>query len=156
RSLFSPASIEGFQRKLVRLLEAVSSNPSLSIDELPFYDEEELNKKKQAWTTEYTERPIDTTIQQLFMDSVQRFPEHPALFFEGQSLSYGQLDKRANQLAHLLLEEGVVPGDHVGIALQRSLELVVAMLAILKTGAAYVPLDLSFPEDRLTTIIGNA
>src|SRR5690606_10665569 len=154
--LFSPTSIEGFQRKLARLFEAVGSNPSLPIDELPFYDEEELNRKNQSWTAEYTEKPINTTIQQLFSDSVQQFSEHPALFFEGQSLSYGQVDRRANQFAHLLIKEGVVPGDHVGIALQRSLDLVVTILAVLKTGAAYVPLDLSFPEDRLATIIGNA
>jgi len=156
KGLFSPRSIESFQRKLERLLEAVSSNPSLPIDELPFYDEEELNCKKQVWTAEYIEKPIHTTIQQLFMDSVQRFPKHTALFFEGESLSYNQLDKRANQLAHLLIEEGVAPGDRVGLGLQRSMELVVAVLAILKTGAAYVPLDLSFPEDRLAAIIGNA
>ena len=156
KGLFSPSSIEGFQRKLERLLKAVSSNPALPIDELPFYEEEELNRREQTWAADYIEKPINTTIQQLFTDSVRRFSKHPALFFEGQSLSYSQLDKRSNQLAHLLIEEGVVPGDHVGIALQRSLELVVAVIAILKTGAAYVPLDLSFPEDRLATIIENA
>src|SRR5690606_30413650 len=110
--LFSPASIERFQRKLVRLLEAVSSNPSLPIDELPFYDEEELTRKEQTWAADYTEKPINTTVQQLFTDSVQRFAENPALFFEGESLCYGQLDKRANQLAHILIKEGVAPGDH--------------------------------------------
>lgn len=156
KGLFSPHSIEGFQRKLERLLQAVSRNPTLPIDELPVYDEEELNRRKQAWTAAYIEKPIHTTIQQLFTDSVQRFPKHPALFYEGKSLSYSQLDKQANRLAHLLIEEGVTPGDRVGIGLQRSMELVVAVLAILKTGAVYVPLDLSFPEDRLAAIMGNA
>src|SRR5690606_36652066 len=118
KGLFSPDSIAGFQRKLVRLLEAVSSNPSLSIDELPFYDEEALNRKKQAWAMAYTQKPIDTTIHLLFANSDHSFPNHPTLLFERKSISYHELNIRANQLAHLLVKEGVAPGDHVGIGLQ--------------------------------------
>ena len=95
-------------------------------------------------------------MHQLFEQQVERTPEAVAVIHENRSLSYAELNRRANQLAHYLRTQGVAQNDRVGISLERSPEMIVAMLAILKAGGAYVPLDPDYPEERLRFMVEDA
>jgi aspartate racemase len=101
------------------------------------------------WNQTATNYPRHLCVHELFEQQVSRRPDATALVFEKQELSYRQLNERANQLAHHLIELGVGPEVIVGVALERSLELIISLLAILKAGGAYVPLDPSYPRERL-------
>ncbi|MAJ61640.1 MAG: hypothetical protein CBC48_17860, partial [bacterium TMED88] len=97
-----------------------------------------------------------STVDKAFEDQVSRTPNRAAVHFEGSALSYAELDQQANGLAHRLVRSGVRPGDRIGIYVERSLDLPVAVLAVLKVGAAYVPLDPSYPRDRIAFMIENS
>ena len=101
-----------------------------------------------VWNDTQTDYPKDQCIHQLFEAQVARTPEAIAVVFEDQQLTYDELNTRANQLAHYLQGLGVVPDVLVGICMERSLEMVVALLGILKAGGAYVPLDPGYPKER--------
>ncbi len=104
-----------------------------------------------------TSRPVlDASLPELFEDQVRRTPQAPALAFGGEIFSYAELNRRANHLAHWLIGQGVGPERLVGIALERSAELVVAVLGILKAGAAYLPLDPDYPPGRLAQMLEDA
>ena len=92
----------------------------------------------------------------VFAEHVARAPEAVALTFEGRSLSYGELDEASNRLAHLLAGQGAGPGESVAVLFNRSVEAVVAILAVLKTGAAYVPMDPAHPDARIGFMLGDA
>lgn len=154
-SLFSEASISALQGNLERLLQAVTSEPDTPVSNLQIYSPEELEIRKSKWYSGYVEKATDTTINTLFSEAVEKYPTNIAVYFDGVSISYQDLEAEANRLAHLLIRKGVQPGGHVGLALQRGPELVIAVLAIIKAGAAYMPLDLSFPKERLTSILDN-
>ncbi|KGT96179.1 non-ribosomal peptide synthetase, partial [Dickeya fangzhongdai] len=100
--------------------------------------------------------PADVCIHELVEQQAARQPDAVAVVFEGQSLRYGELNKHANQLAHKLIELGVRPDQRVAIALERSVDLVVALLATLKAGGAYVPLDPAYPEERLRFMLADS
>lgn len=101
--------------------------------------------------------PADhTTLPDLFERSAARTPHQPAISYDGRTLSYAEADTRANQLARLLVSSGVGPGEHVGLVLPRGPELVIAILAVLKTGAAYVPIDPDYPEARIDFTLTDA
>ena len=95
------------------------------------------------------------TLQQLLTHSAARFPEKEAVWARGRSITYGELDARANQLAHLLQQCGVKKGDRVGLFFPKCVESVICMFAVLKAGGVYVPLDPQAPVDRIAYIIGN-
>ena len=107
----------------------------------------------RPWTD--TERPL-TTLPQRFEAQVSKTPDATAVVFEGQSLSYAELNARANQLAHFLRRNGAVPDTLVGVCTERSLDLLVAIVGILKAGAGYLPLDPANPAERLAFIVGEA
>src|SRR5713226_1017893 len=96
------------------------------------------------------------SVPELFEAQVERTPEAVAVVYEEEELSYRELNERANQLAHYLIGLGVGPEDVVGICLERSLEMVVALLGILKAGAAYLPLDPEYPRQRLALMLEDA
>lgn len=101
------------------------------------------------WNTTRVEYPHDQCVQTLFERSVEQHPESIALVQADTQLSYGELDRRANQLAHYLQRQGIGPEIRVGVCLQRSLDLVIACLAVLKAGGCYLPMDVLLPRDRL-------
>src|SRR5207249_5573404 len=104
-----------------------------------------------------TERPLpEATLPSLFEAQVARSPGAPALLFEDVTLSYAELNLQANRLAHYLISQGVGPETVVAIALPRSIEMVVSLLAILKAGGAYLPLDPDYPPQRLDYMLGDA
>lgn len=104
----------------------------------------------------YEEAPISTTLVELINGALEQYAELTALQFRDQQLSYTELDKRSNQFANFLLSQGILPGDRIGLSLYRGFDLVVAVVATLKLGATYMPLDITFPVQRLRHILERA
>ncbi|WP_421548355.1 non-ribosomal peptide synthetase [Pseudomonas sp. QD4] len=138
------------------LLQALIANPQQRLSELPLLDAGEQQQLLDSLGIEPGVHRLDQCIQQLFSQQAQLRQDAPALTFAGQTLSYSELDKRANRLAWMLRERGVGPQVRVGLALPRSLEMVIGLLAILKAGGAYVPLDPEYPLDRLHYMIEDS
>jgi non-ribosomal peptide synthetase component F len=138
--LFGRSDIEALARRLTRLLEAAVADPGRAIGTLEILGAEERRTILETWNA--TSRVIaPATLPELFAAQVARTPDATAVVFEGRSLSYRELDGRANALAHHLRGQGVGPEVVVGLCLERSLEMVVGLIAILKAGGAYLPLD---------------
>jgi amino acid adenylation domain-containing protein len=140
-------------RSLVSALEKDEERPVLSLPILPTTEREEILEKFNATEVPYPQHKL---IHELFEEQVRRTPDAPALMHEGQLLSYTELNGQANQLARYLRGQGVGPGQRVGICVERSLEMVIGLLAILKAGAAYVPLDPNYPSERIQHMLEDA
>ncbi|MCP1845714.1 amino acid adenylation domain-containing protein [Bradyrhizobium sp. USDA 4524] len=153
--LFDRETVEQLGARLIRLLEAVASDPELRIGEIEILDASERHQILEAWNATAHAVP-EATLPVLFEAQVERTPDAIALVFEDTSLTYGELNDRVNRLAHLLIARGVGPEDIVGLALPRSLEMVIGLLGILKAGAAYLPLDTDYPKDRLAFMVEDA
>ncbi|PHM65631.1 Amino acid adenylation [Xenorhabdus stockiae] len=142
--------------QLERILYAVASNPHQPHTSVSFLSEEERHTLLYRWNQTAAPYPQDKTLPQLFEAQAAQHPDSIAIIFEDQSISYGELNARANQLAHHLIALGVRPDDRVAICLERSPEMVVGLLAILKAGGAYVPLDPSYPTERLSFMLEDS
>ncbi|MBC3452854.1 amino acid adenylation domain-containing protein [Pseudomonas mosselii] len=154
--LFEHASIERMAGHWLNLLQAVSTQPAQRIVELPLLDAAQRQTLLEQWSRHEAVYPDQRTVQQLIADQSARTPRATALICEGQQLTYQALDQRANQLAHRLRQEGIGPDVRVGIALPRSLDMVVGLLAVLKAGGAYVPLDPDYPHERLAYMMEDS
>ena len=139
------------------LLEAIARDPDQSISRLPMLTDAERQQLLVEWNDTAVAFPLkDRCLHQLIEDQAGRTPDHIALVFEQQTLTYRELIRRADRLAHHLRGLGVGPDVLVGLFVERSLEMVVALLGILKAGGAYVPLDPSFPPDRLAYMVEDS
>jgi amino acid adenylation domain-containing protein/thioester reductase-like protein len=147
--LFDSGTIERMIGHFVTLLEGIVANPSQQISQLPMLTASEQRQLLVEWNDTKTDYPQDKSIHQLFEEQVELTPDAVAVMFENQHFTYRELNSRANQLAHYLQDEGVKPDTLVGICVERSLEMMVGLLGILKAGAAYVPLDSESPTERL-------
>ena len=154
--LFDRATIERWLGHYHRLLEGVMADPGGLVGRLPLLTEAERHRILKEWNATAVDYPRDVCLHQLFEAQAARTPDAPAVRFENHQLTYRELDRRANQLAHFLRQRGVPPGGLVGICVERSLEMVVGLLGILKAGGAYVPLDPSYPADRLAFMLKDA
>ncbi|WP_122614320.1 non-ribosomal peptide synthetase, partial [Pseudomonas viridiflava] len=154
-ALFDRRTIERMAGHWQTLLRAICANPGQRIAELPILNDAE-RQQMLDWNATSAEFPREQCIHTLIETQVQKTPDAPALIFAEQQLSYTQLNARANQLAHRLRESGVGPDVRVGICVERSLELVIGLLAIVKAGGAYVPLDPDYPEDRLAYMMQDS
>ena len=134
---------------LETVLGELLRDPAQRLSDLPLLNAAERQQLLHQWNSNEAAYPVPYCLHQLFEQQAELTPENIALVCEGHELTYGELNARANQLAHYLISQGVGPESRVGLCLDRSLEMVIALLGILKTGAAYVPLDPSYPEDRL-------
>ncbi|MDQ6774343.1 MAG: amino acid adenylation domain-containing protein [Candidatus Dormibacteraeota bacterium] len=141
---------------LQRLLEAIADDPRRRISELPLMTDEELRVQTVDWNATEADYPDRATLQQMIQAQAERAPSAVALGCAGVRLTYAELERRANRLAHSLAAAGVSPGDLVAICVPRSLEMVVGMLGILKAGAAYVPLDPLYPAERLAFMVEDS
>ncbi|RKH41422.1 non-ribosomal peptide synthetase, partial [Corallococcus sicarius] len=155
-ALFDEATMVRLLGHLGTLLEDAVSRPDARLSELSLLDVAERQRVLHAWNGPREAFPRGVLLHQLVEAQVACTPDAVAVTFEGTSLTYAQLDARANQLAWHLRELGVGPEVRVGLLLERSLELVVALLATLKAGGAYVPLDPSFPAQRLAWMFEDA
>ncbi|WP_269516742.1 non-ribosomal peptide synthetase [Candidatus Odyssella acanthamoebae] len=147
--LFKLETIERMQRHFQNLLEEIVENPDKNLAQLEMLAAEEKHQLINTWNATQRDYPEDKTIHQQFETQLLKTPNNIAVIFEGQELTYQELNKRANQLAHYLREQGVKPDALVAIACERSLEMIIGILAILKAGGAYVPIDPSYPQDRI-------
>jgi amino acid adenylation domain-containing protein len=153
--LFERRTVELIATRLVRLLQAASTDPQQPISRLELLNFEERHQILVDWNDTACEIPT-ATLPTLFQAQVKRRPGATALVFEESALSYFQLDTRANRLANYLIGKGIGPEALVAIALPRSVEMMVGILAVLKAGAAYVPLDPAFPAERLRYMVEDS
>ncbi|WP_312832996.1 non-ribosomal peptide synthetase [Pseudomonas lactis] len=154
--LFDEPRIARMAAHWCNLLEALIAYPGQRLSELPLLSADEQRALQDSLGAEKGAHRLDQCIHQLFSQQASQRPDAPALTFAGVTLSYAQLDERANRLAWMLRERGVGPQVRVGLALPRSLEMVIGLLAILKAGGAYVPLDPEYPLDRLHYMIEDS
>ncbi len=153
--LFDASTMERLAGHLQRLLETVVSRPELPLREIPLLGEAELGQLRE-WSATAVAYPAGLLLHGLVEAQVDRTPEAVAVTAGGAALTYRQLDRRANALALRLRAAGVGPEVPVGVCAERSLEMVVALLAVLKAGGGYVPLDPSYPADRLAYMLESA
>ncbi|MFN6487124.1 MULTISPECIES: non-ribosomal peptide synthetase, partial [unclassified Nostoc] len=151
--LFDVSTIERMTSHFVILLEGIIANPEQRISQLPLLTEVEQQQLLVEWNDTFVDYPLHKSIHQLFEEQVELTPDAVAVEFQNQQLTYSQLNCRANSLAHYLQSVGVKPDTLVGLCVERSLEMIVGVLGILKAGAAYVPLDSEYPSDRLSFIL---
>jgi amino acid adenylation domain-containing protein len=154
--LFERDTIERMVGHLERVLEQVAADADVRLSRLELLGEAERSTVVEEWNRTEGEYPADRCIHQLIEEQAARTPGAVAVRFEDESLTYGELNVRANRLAHSLRRRGVGPEVRVGICLERSLEMVVSILAVLKAGGAYVPLDPGYPADRLAFILADS
>jgi len=138
------------------LLESVAANPSVAVAELSLLPAGELEQLTDAWNATEADYPREACVHGLIAARAAERPEATAVLFGRERLSYGELEERSNRLARHLAERGIGRGDRVGVYLDRSLELMVSLLAVMKTGAAYVPLDTHYPSRRVESILEDA
>ncbi|MCH6198673.1 amino acid adenylation domain-containing protein [Aquiflexum sp. LQ15W] len=151
--LYRPETMERFVSHFILLLKSIVENPSLNLDLLNIIPTEERTLLLETLNATEAEYPQDKTIVDLFEEQVNKTPDATALLFRDDKLSYKELNERSNQFAHYLIEKhGVVNGDLVGIRLERSARMVLSVLGVLKTGAAYVPIDIDYPKERIAFI----
>ncbi|HWS83041.1 MAG TPA: amino acid adenylation domain-containing protein, partial [Ktedonobacteraceae bacterium] len=154
--LFEPATIARMEQHFQILLAGIVANPQQHLQELPLLTEQERHQILVEWNATQRAYPKEKCIHQLFEAQVERSPEAVAVVFEGEQMTYQELNRRANQLAHHLQHLGVGPEVLVGICVERSLDMIVGLLGILKAGGAYVPLDPGFPSERIAFMLEDA
>ncbi len=154
--LFEASTIQRMLRHFERLLNAAVENPDQAVAKIPLMSPEEREQVVVEWNRTAADYPRDLTIPSAFERQVERTPDATALLFAGKKWSYRQLNDEANRLAHRLIEKGVGVGSLVGVCVERSAEMVMALLGVLKTGAAYVPLDPAYPAERLKFLVEDA
>ncbi len=154
--LFDGGTIRAMAGHLAAFLEQVVRDPTQRLLDIPILGDDERRRMLVEWNA--TERPyaLDTTLAALVEAQVDRTPDTVAVQCDEQTLTYAELDARANQLAHAMRASGVGAETLVGVCMERSLEMVVALLGILKAGGAYVPLDPTYPAERLAFMVQDA
>ncbi len=156
-ALFSPADIESLAGRFGLLLEGICRNPEAGIGELEILTSEEKTRILYEFNRTTTIHSVATTpVHQLFEEQVSRTPDAVALICGPETLTYQELNAQANQLAHQLVSVGVRAESIVALLMDRSVEMVVSVLAVLKAGGAYLPLDPGYPEQRLSFMLADA
>ncbi|HMN80094.1 MAG TPA: amino acid adenylation domain-containing protein [Burkholderiaceae bacterium] len=154
--LYDSATIERFGRHFLNLLEQIAAGPQTPVSRLSLMDEAERRQVVEGWNETRRRYREGVTLADLVEEQVLRTPGAVAVQDEHEAISYGALNERANRLAHWLQAKGVGPDARVGVAVERSVALVVALLGIAKAGGAYVPLDPEYPAERLTLMLEDA
>ncbi|MDB6038485.1 MAG: amino acid adenylation enzyme/thioester reductase family protein, partial [Verrucomicrobiales bacterium] len=147
--LFAQPTIERLAKNFGVLLTAIAKDPTSRISDLPILSAEEKAVILSEWNNTRAQYPDSATMAQLFEEQAAKNPDATALVNENGSLTYRELNLRANLLAHRLIQFGIKPGTPVGVCIERSFDLVISLIAILKAGGAYVPFDAKYPAERL-------
>jgi amino acid adenylation domain-containing protein len=156
RGLFSPDGAESVVALLRRTLRQLAADPDARVSASALVADDERDKILYSWNNTAVDFPGDVPVHHLYEQWADRTPDAPALWWEGTGYSYAELDRRANQLAHALAQLGVAKETRVGLYFGYTAEWVVSALATLKVGGVYVPLDLSYPSERLATMCQTA
>nr|WP_090210467.1 non-ribosomal peptide synthetase [Pseudomonas asplenii] len=154
--LFEGATVEALLQHWASLLRAIVSDPRQRIAELPLLDAAQQRQVLARWNPAPQVHPVGRCLHQLIEEQAERRPDAVAVVCAGERLTYAELNARANRWAHRLIARGVKADVLVGVAAERSLEMIVALLAVLKAGGAYVPLDPAYPEERLRYMIDDS
>ena len=152
-ALFDRETVERYVGYLRQVLRAMAADDVLLVERLPIVPEAERRLVLDEWNRTETTYPGETSIAELFEAQVVRTPDAAAVIFEGEHLTYAELNRRANRLAHHLRSLGVGPDERVGVCVERSLDMIVGVLAVLKAGGAYVPLDPNYPVERVAYML---
>ncbi|MER5354554.1 amino acid adenylation domain-containing protein [Kitasatospora sp. NPDC002551] len=154
--LFDEATVQALAERLTRLLTAAATAPDTAIGRLPLISAEERHRALVEWNGAPVASAPGATLPELFEAAALAHPEAVAAGYDGHTLTYRELGARADRVARLLAARGIGPGTIVALALPRSLDLVVGLLAVAKSGAAYLPLDPEYPADRLAYMLADA
>ncbi|MEB7831147.1 non-ribosomal peptide synthetase [Staphylococcus xylosus] len=154
--LFEPQTVERMLNHYLKILSEVVQHPAQNISDIDMTTEEERTQILGAFNDTYAELPNKQTFVERFEKQVANTPDQTAITFEGESLTYKELNVRVNQLAHKLRAEGVEANSLVGLMTNRSIEMMVSIYGILKAGGAYVPMDPSQPSDRINYILNDS
>ncbi|MDQ0416654.1 amino acid adenylation domain-containing protein [Croceifilum oryzae] len=155
-SLFQKETIERLSRHFVQLVAQVVEKPEQKVCEIDMLLEEEKNQVLKQFHPSKERFPIHVPMQTLFEGQVARTPDHIAVSFEGEECTYQELNERANRMAHLLRSQGIGVNQFVAVVSERNLDWISTMLAIFKSGAAYVPIDPNLPDERIAYILQNS
>lgn len=154
--LFEKSFIENFANHYSNILHVVLDNLDIKLSSIDMLSEKERNTILYDFNNTKMDYPKEKTISQLFEEQVERTPDNIAVVFEDKKLTYKELNEKSNSLAHYLRNSGISRNDIVGIMVNRSLEMIVSILAVLKSGACYIPIDPDYPQDRITYMLDNS
>jgi len=154
--LFDASTIARMAGHFQVLLQGIARNPDERLSKLPILTDSERHQLLVEWNDTRSQYPSDQCVHELFERQVVRRRNAPAVVFEDQALTYAELNRRSNQLAHYLRKLGIGPDALVGLCVERSLEMIVGLLGILKAGGAYVPLDPAYPPERLSFMLEDS
>jgi amino acid adenylation domain-containing protein/thioester reductase-like protein len=154
--LFNGATIQRMLQHFSILLGEIVSDPLKPVSTYSLLNESERKQLLTRWNQTKTDYPRELCIHELILEQVERTPESVAVQFENESLTYQELDKRADELANILVAQGIKPGTLAGIFVNRSIEMLVGLLGVLKAGGAYLPLDPAFPPGRLAFMVEDS
>ena len=155
-SLYSKETIDRLSEHLCNLLRVITKDRNIYLGEIDILSRFELNRVLYEFNNTNASYPQEKTIHQLFEEQVQRIPNNVALVFDGNNMTYNELNNKANQLARVLRDKGVQPDCVVGIMVERSFEMLVGILGIFKAGGAYLPIDPEYPENRIEFILEDS
>ena len=153
---YDEQDIIALNNRLNYIIDQILANPELNIQDLEIATPDERNQILNEFNNSKTDYPSDKTIVELFEEQVILHPNDIAIVFEGKKLTYTELNEKSNQLAEYLIEKGVKSGDVIGILFDKSLEMIISILATLKSSATYLPLDIQFPKERIEYIIKDS
>ena len=155
--LFEKIEVEYIHLRLMSIIENAIKDVDVDVENIEIMPESEKNKILYEFNNTKKEYPKDKTVIELFEEQVNKTPDNVALVFEGKEMTYKELNEKANSLAHYLVEnENVKPNDVVGLIFSRSFDIIIGILAVLKSGAAYIPIDPTFPKDRIKYMLQNS
>ncbi|WP_289355734.1 non-ribosomal peptide synthetase [Paenibacillus sp. S-12] len=154
--LFTASSVERMLVHLGTLLQEMANRPAQKIGNLQLLSEQERKQTLVEWNSTHTELPLDKTVAEWFAEQVRIQPGAVAIVSEKQAVTYGELSRMAERLAHSFIQNGVASGDIVAICMERSIESVAGMLGIWKVGGAYLPLDSTYPQERLSYMLAES
>jgi len=155
-NLYKRETIERIISHYINILGKMSQNPDITLEQLEMLSEEEKHKLLYEFNNTYAEYPKDKAVHELFEEQVKKTPDDAALVYEDKVLTYRELNRKANQLARVLRDKGVMEGSIVGIMVERSLEMIIGILGILKAGGAYLPIDPEYPEERIEYMLQDS
>jgi non-ribosomal peptide synthetase component F len=154
--LFDRETVKRWMACFTVLLRGMTEEVESRIGDLPILPESERHQVIKLFNATQMAFPQEKLIHELFEEQVRRMPDAVSVVHEGQSLTYAELNGRANQLARFLRKQGVGPDRLVAICVERSVEMVIGLLGVLKAGGAYVPLDVSYPAERLAYVLEDS